>query len=290
MPDLALQEVPLAAADAPPLAWWPGAPSLVDPARRAAEVISGLAATDAAGARRLAAHIVAGHALHRLALDPGRIWLGLALARDGRLRVSPGGAVSDRLLAIGADGHAGLIRPDGITPDDAGFGLAGAEAGWLDAASAGRTLPAPALAAGIEPLRQLLVLAVGTGIVTGFLEAARGFLITRARPWYGTGIERAADDPHVLRVFGRHIAQVHAAGELLADAAAAVADGAPDALDRIATARLFVEEGGPALISTTIETLGAPATDRSHGFDAYWRDLTTLTATEPYPVPSSRSL
>ncbi|MFX8813040.1 hypothetical protein ABTM61_19125, partial [Acinetobacter baumannii] len=92
--------------------------------------------------------------------------------------------------------------------------------GWLDAAVLSRPLPAPALAAAIEPLRQLLILAVGTGIVTGFLAAARQFLLTRARPWYGTGIERAADDPHVLRAFGRHIAQVRAAGELLTDAAA----------------------------------------------------------------------
>ncbi len=290
MRDVALQETPLAAADAPPLAWWPGAPSLVDPARRAAAAIAALAATHAAGARRRAAHIGAGHGLHRLGRAPGRIWLGLAIAGDGGLRGPPAAAAADRLLAIGADGRAGLIRPDGIALDQAGFGLAGAEAGWLDAAITGRALAAPALAAGIEPLRQLLVLAVGTGVVSGFLAAARQFLVTRARPWYGTGIERAADDPHVLRVFGRHIAQVHAAGELLADAAAAVAAGASDALDRIAVARLFVEEGGPALISTTIELLGAPATDRAHGFDAYWRDLGTLTATEPYPLPSSRSL
>lgn len=288
MPDLALKHVP-GAPDAPPLAWWPGAPALIDPARHAAQAIADLAATDPAGARRLAAHVVAGHALHRLGLEPGRLWLGHALPQDGALRVSPAGALADRLLVVTPDGHAGLIRPDRVVTDEAGFGLAGAEAGWLDAAVLGRPLPAPALAAAIEPLRQLLVLAVGTGIVTGFLAAARQFLVTRARPWYGTGIERAADDPHVLGAFGRHIAQVRAAGELLADAAAAVGDGASDALARIATGRVYVEEAGPRLISATIELLGAPATDRSHRFDAYWRDLSTLAAIEGHPVPPSEN-
>lgn len=153
----------------------------------------------------------------------------------------------------------------------------------------------PASASADAPLRDLLLLSVELGILEGFDARAVEFLRTHARPWFGTGIERAADDPHTLRAYGRFAAERVAQRALWSEAIDAVEHTERDpaaleaALVQLGAARIQAATVGPAFVHGVIELLGAAATDRALGFDRAWRDLVALAANEP-PARSAAAL
>ena len=106
--------------------------------------------------------------------------------------------------------------------------------------------------------RDLLDLALTVGILRSFAGQATSYVTTKSRPWPGSGYDRAADDPHVLRGFGRFLSAVRAAEELFVEAVSSVADNRPDAAERIAVAQAFALDAGAPGISDTIG-LSAPA-------------------------------
>ncbi|MGW4802037.1 SfnB family sulfur acquisition oxidoreductase, partial [Nonomuraea sp. NPDC004297] len=74
---------------------------------------------------------------------------------------------------------------------------------------------------------QLLHTAIDVGIAAGALEEALEFVRAKARPWFESGHERAADDPLVIQRAGELAVKVRAA-EALLDTAAAALDAAGD--------------------------------------------------------------
>jgi alkylation response protein AidB-like acyl-CoA dehydrogenase len=133
-------------------------------------------------------------------------------------------------------------------------------------------------------LRELLHAAVGHGILRGFLQKACDHLRTRSRPWPDSGVERAADDPHVLRRLGEYMALVNALSEMLSAAAAAQplhGRALPEVALQTIAARLAAVRIGTDVINGTIELLGASAASSRLGFDGYWRDLTEHVLAEP---------
>jgi hypothetical protein len=69
---------------------------------------------------------------------------------------------------------------------------------------------------------QVLHAAVDTGIALAALDAGIEYLRQHARPYPGTGVDRAADELHVIREIGQFTVLAHAAEALLARGAAAV--------------------------------------------------------------------
>jgi SfnB family sulfur acquisition oxidoreductase len=138
---------------------------------------------------------------------------------------------------------------------------------------------------------QIIHAAVDVGIARGALDDGTAFLRERARPWSGAGVERAADDPHIVVLAGELDARVRAAEALLAAAGAALdaADARrPADLDAITHARLSVAAakafgGETALhVATAIfDFSGAAAADRAHGLDRHWRNARTHTLHDP---------
>ncbi|MDO8211680.1 SfnB family sulfur acquisition oxidoreductase [Conexibacter sp. CPCC 206217] len=137
---------------------------------------------------------------------------------------------------------------------------------------------------------QLMHVAVDAGIARGALDDGAAFLRERARPWWEADVERAADDPHLLRLAGELDAQVRACEALLASAARALdaADAAPGDLDAITAARLEVAAakafaGDTALhvASQIFDVSGSSAADARHGLDRHWRNARTHTLHDP---------
>ena len=137
---------------------------------------------------------------------------------------------------------------------------------------------------------QLIHVAIDVGIARGALADGVAFLRERARPWWESGVERAADDPQLLRLAGELDAQVRAAEALLAAAAAALdaADDDPLDTDAITEARLGVAAakafGGETALRVATEIFdfsGSSAADGEHGLDRHWRNARTHTLHDP---------
>lgn len=150
------------------------------------------------------------------------------------------------------------------------------------------------------PLRLTLVAlafqAVLTQVLVGLAEGALGeaarYTRDQTRPWPASGLDRAADDPHILAAYGELEAEVRAA-RLLADDATRVfaeADARGDLLtdaDRgraglaISAAKVVATRTALDVTSRIFELTGARSTSRATGLDRFWRDARTLTVHDP---------
>jgi alkylation response protein AidB-like acyl-CoA dehydrogenase len=141
-------------------------------------------------------------------------------------------------------------------------------------------------------LAQLTKAYVYLGVAEGALEAAREYILTTARPWMTSGVDRASYDPYILRQYGELWTGLQAA-IALADQAAEQVQAAWDkgvALtieDRgevaiaVSTAKSFAIKVGTDITNRIFEVMGARATARHYGFDRYWRDLRTFSLHDP---------
>lgn len=153
---------------------------------------------------------------------------------------------------------------------------------------------AAALTASVPPelrtaVRELAHAAIDFGILGAFLDAAKAHATTRTRPWPGTGYDKASDDPHLIRRFGRFVASCQALEALLDEAVEAVEQHRPGAEIAAANARNHALFVGRTFISEMIELLGASAASGRFGFDAYWRTFAAHARTEP-PALSAEAL
>jgi SfnB family sulfur acquisition oxidoreductase len=132
---------------------------------------------------------------------------------------------------------------------------------------------------------QIIHAAVDVGIARAALEDAAQFLTTHSRPWFEAGVERAADEPHVVLRFGQLQTRLDAAEALLRRAGESLdaADREPTE-DAITAARLAVAQakayGGEAALEIStdaLDLLGASAADERHGLDRHWRNARTHT-------------
>jgi SfnB family sulfur acquisition oxidoreductase len=137
---------------------------------------------------------------------------------------------------------------------------------------------------------QVIHAAVDVGIARGALQDGTAFLRERARPWSEAGVDRAADDPQLVRLAGELETQVRAAEALLAAAGAALdaadadpADGAAvtEARLAVAAAKAFGGEVALRVATAIFDFSGASAADRAHGLDRHWRNARTHTLHDP---------
>jgi SfnB family sulfur acquisition oxidoreductase len=137
---------------------------------------------------------------------------------------------------------------------------------------------------------QLMHAAVDVGIARGALEDGITFLRERARPWREADVERATEDPQIVRLAGELDTDVRAAEALLARAAQALdeADATAGDVEAITEGRLAVAAakafaGTVALRAATeiFDFSGASAADREHGLDRHWRNARTHTLHDP---------
>src|SRR5690606_30014691 len=58
---------------------------------------------------------------------------------------------------------------------------------------------------------QILHAAIDTGIAHGALDAATHYLRNHSRPWVDAGLERAAEEPHIIKRIGEYAVAVRGA-------------------------------------------------------------------------------
>jgi SfnB family sulfur acquisition oxidoreductase len=142
------------------------------------------------------------------------------------------------------------------------------------------------------PISQIIQAAIDAGIGRAAVDDTLKFVRERSRPWIDSGVERASDDPLVVREVGHLHIQLHAAEALLERAArtldAIAAQAAAPSEDDIARASVAV---GEAKVLTTeiallaseklFELAGTQSTLAVHNLDRHWRNARTHTLHDP---------
>jgi len=140
------------------------------------------------------------------------------------------------------------------------------------------------------PTSQLIQAAIDQGIAQAALDDAMAFVRERSRPWIDAGVERASDDPYVIAGVGRLQIALHAAHEVLLEAAATLDEIGPGPVSAEESARASVAVAHAKVLTTRIaldaaETLfelaGASATRAAHALDRHWRNARTHTLHDP---------
>ena len=141
---------------------------------------------------------------------------------------------------------------------------------------------------------QALHAAIDIGIARAALEDGAEFVRTRSRPWkeaLDAGIERADEEPHIVRRFGELTARLYAVEALLArgtaviDAAYAAPevtrDAAAEATLTVAAAKALAQEYAVEIASGIFELTGTSGTDGVVNLDRHWRNVRVHSLHDP---------
>jgi alkylation response protein AidB-like acyl-CoA dehydrogenase len=157
-----------------------------------------------------------------------------------------------------------------------------------------RVAPTPRLALR-TCLSQLMLANMFVGIAEGSLEDAKQYTLTQTRPWPGTEVARAADEPMILHHYGELWTHLRAAALLADDAALRFEEawaplenlGDPDpeavkaCLIAVDAAKVLSTQVGLDVTARMFEVMGARATAGRFNYDRHWRNLRTLTLHDP---------
>lgn len=137
---------------------------------------------------------------------------------------------------------------------------------------------------------QILHAAIDSGIAAGALQAAVDYLREHARAWVESGVERASDEPHIIRQVGEYAVALRGAESVLREAArvfdAHERDPADKALEdelilSVATARAHADGAALKIASDLFSLLGASASLSKWNLDRFWRDARVHTTHDP---------
>ena len=142
---------------------------------------------------------------------------------------------------------------------------------------------------------QLMMANLYLGIAIGAFDEGRVFTREQTRPWAGSGVARAIDDPIVQHRYGELRLLIRSAASVADDAArdldAAFALG--DAIDpgrrgqlalSIAEAKVLAHRAAMEVSSQVFELAGARATSQTLGLDRFWRNARVHTLHDPVDV------
>ncbi len=148
----------------------------------------------------------------------------------------------------------------------------------------------------LRPLVSQLIMAnLYLGIAIGAFDEARIYTREQTRPWAGSGVARAIDDPIVQHRYGELKLLIRGASGVADDAAhqleAAFARGdAIAAAQRgelavaIAEAKVLAHRAAMEISSQFFELTGARATSQKLGLDRFWRNARVHTLHDPVDV------
>jgi alkylation response protein AidB-like acyl-CoA dehydrogenase len=148
----------------------------------------------------------------------------------------------------------------------------------------------------LRPLVSQLIMAnLYLGIAIGAWDESRQYTREQARPWAGSGVTRAVDDPIVQHRYGELKLLIRAA-ETVSDVAAQRLQAAlhrGDAIDAaqrgevavaIAEAKVLAHRAAMEISSQFFELAGARATSQKLGLDRFWRNARVHTLHDPVDV------
>ncbi len=141
-------------------------------------------------------------------------------------------------------------------------------------------------------IAQLIMSNLYLGIAEGAFEEARHYTVEQSKPWFASGVQRAADDPYIQQRYGDLWLHVRAA-QAVVDAAvlklqAALARGeALTAQERGevavagAEAKVLSHRAALQVSSQLFELTGARSTSARFGLDRFWRNARVHTLHDP---------
>jgi alkylation response protein AidB-like acyl-CoA dehydrogenase len=137
---------------------------------------------------------------------------------------------------------------------------------------------------------QLAHAAIDVGIARGAFEDGVAFVREQTRPWFEAGVQRAAQEPHVILQVGRLATRLSAAEALLrwaaetldqVHAAPITPDSAAEAVLAVDQAKAFAAEISLQISTEILELADSSVTDAGHGLDRHWRNARTHTLHDP---------
>ncbi|MCA6215992.1 SfnB family sulfur acquisition oxidoreductase [Ideonella sp. B7] len=140
------------------------------------------------------------------------------------------------------------------------------------------------------PSSQLIQAAIDQGIAEAAVADAITFVRERARPWVDSGLQHATDDPYLIADVGRLQIDLHAAREVLLEAARTLDEVAAAPVTAESSARASVALAEAKVLTTRIaleaseklfELAGSAATRATHNLDRHWRNARVHTLHDP---------
>ncbi len=141
------------------------------------------------------------------------------------------------------------------------------------------------------PNSQLLQAAIDQGIAQAAVADTIEFVRSRARAWMDSGLEHAHDDPYIIADIGRLQVDLHAAHEVLLEAARTLqAFKAQESLSAGDSAQASVAVAHAKVLTTRIaleaseklfELAGSASTRAAHNLDRHWRNARVHTLHDP---------
>ena len=137
---------------------------------------------------------------------------------------------------------------------------------------------------------QILHAAIDAGIARGAFEAAIAYLNSHANVWIDADVERAVQEPLIIKRIGDYAVALRVAESLLRDAANLYDDylaaGRPETLDdelilSVAAARVNTDEAALLISSDMFSLLGASSSYRRFNLDRFWADVRVHTTHDP---------
>ncbi|GAA4203567.1 SfnB family sulfur acquisition oxidoreductase [Streptosporangium oxazolinicum] len=136
---------------------------------------------------------------------------------------------------------------------------------------------------------QLLHAAIDVGIAGGALAEALEFVRTKARPWFESGLDSAAEDPLIIQRAGELAIKVRAAEALLASAGRKVDAASADLTEEsaaaasiaVATVKAYVDPVAVELGSAVFELGGTRTSLDGLNLHRHWRNARTHTLHDP---------
>lgn len=136
---------------------------------------------------------------------------------------------------------------------------------------------------------QAMMSAVFIGVAKNALGDAVDYVQNRSRPWPHAGVERAVDDPYVIRTVGEMNTLVTAAEATLEHAIDAIDEAVADPTEEaraecslaVAAAKTVSTDAALRVSEQLFQACGAGATRQSLGLDRHWRNVRTLTLHDP---------
>lgn len=136
---------------------------------------------------------------------------------------------------------------------------------------------------------QLIHAAIDVGIAEAALKEGADFIANQSRPWFESGLERNADEPHILLRFGQLGVRFYAAQELLRKAARVLDDSKPNVNAQtaaqaslgVAAAKAFAGDAALEITNEIFSLSGTRAADDRSNLHRHWRNARTHTLHDP---------
>lgn len=137
---------------------------------------------------------------------------------------------------------------------------------------------------------QILHASIDAGIARGAFDAAVDYLQNNAHAWVDAEVERAVQEPLIIKRIGDYAVALRVAESLLRDAAALYDEyrdaGQPEALEdelilAVATARARTDHAALFISSDMFSLLGASSSYRKFNLDRFWADVRVHTTHDP---------